>query len=187
MEVGRILINQKANQVTMVMAAIPTATWAEPNGKMAITEIHGGPLAPQIRGMVFFQDVPGGVWVSVDITGLPLYQPATNGRQPIGPHGFHIHEYGNCSIGNPNNPFSETGGHWNPTNQPHGNHAGDFPVLFSNNGRTVMNFFTAKFKVTDVVGRSIIIHENPDDYRTEPAGNSGKRLACGVINFYSPS
>jgi superoxide dismutase, Cu-Zn family len=179
------LSKQRMNQVTMVKAAIPTSTWAEPNGKMAIAEIHGGPLVPQIRGMVFFQDVAGGVWVSVDVVGLPLYQPAINGEQPIGPHGFHIHESSNCSIGNPNNPFSAAGGHWNPTQQPHGNHAGDFPVLFSNNGRAVMNFFTSKFKVADVIGHSIIIHENPDDYRTQPAGNSGKRLACGLINLYS--
>jgi Cu-Zn family superoxide dismutase len=177
--------NQKTNPVTMVKAAIPTSNWAEPHGQMAITEIHGGPFAPQIRGMVFFQDVAGGVWVSVDVVGLPLYKPAMDGGQPTGPHGFHIHEFGNCAVGDPNNPFTATGSHWNPTNQPHGNHAGDFPVLFSNNGRAVMNFFTNKFKVADVVGHSIIIHQNPDDYRTPPAGNSGKRLACGVINLYN--
>ncbi len=73
------------------------------------------------------------------------------------------------------------GGHWNPTNQPHGNHAGDFPVLFSNDGYTRMLFFTNKFTVPQVVGKSVIIHQNPDDYRTQPSGNSGKKLACGVI------
>lgn len=73
------------------------------------------------------------------------------------------------------------GGHWNPTNQPHGNHAGDFPVLFSNHGYGSMCFFTDKFKVEDVLGKAVIIHENPDDYRTQPSGDGGKRLACGVI------
>lgn len=67
------------------------------------------------------------------------------------------------------------------TGQPHGNHAGDFPVLFSNNGSSRMSFFTSKFKVADIIGRSVIIHESPDDYRTQPAGNSGRKLACGVI------
>ncbi|NLG83160.1 MAG: superoxide dismutase family protein, partial [Firmicutes bacterium] len=67
--------------------------------------------------------------------------------------------------------------------QPHGNHAGDFPVLFSNHGRARMGFFTDRFKVVDVVGRAAIIHENPDDYRTQPAGASGRRLACGVIRW----
>lgn len=73
------------------------------------------------------------------------------------------------------------GPHWNPGNQPHGNHAGDFPVLFSNGGRAVMGFFTDRFRVADVVGKAVIIHENPDDYRSQPAGNAGRRLACGLI------
>ena len=54
-------------------------------------------------------------------------------------------------------------------------------VLFSNDGYSSMCFFTNRFNSQDIIGRSIIIHENPDDYRTQPAGNSGKRLACGVI------
>ncbi|HOJ08962.1 MAG TPA: superoxide dismutase family protein, partial [Clostridiales bacterium] len=94
---------------------------------------------------------------------------------------FHIHQFGDCQVGNPSEPFKASGEHWNPTNQPHGNHAGDFPVLFSNNGYARMCFFTNKFKASDVVGKSVIIHENPDDYRTQPAGASGKRIGCGVI------
>lgn len=153
------------------------------NGREAIAFIQGGPLAPQIRGLVRFTDVPNGTWVSVDVAGLPPYQPAQEGRPPVGPHGFHLHELGNCDPGDPENPFLAAGEHWNPTNQPHGNHAGDFPVLFSNNGRAVMSFFTDKFKVAQVIGRAVIIHQNPDDYRTQPGGASGKRLACGVISF----
>jgi Cu-Zn family superoxide dismutase len=84
-------------------------------------------------------------------------------------------------VGDPTSPFLTAGEHYNPTNQPHGNHAGDFPVLFSNDGRAVMNFFTNKFTVGEIIGKSVVIHQNPDDYRTQPAGNSGKRLACGVI------
>lgn len=143
--------------------------------------IRGGPLAPQITGVVYFFDVPGGTWVYVDVTGLPPYQPARGDRPPIGPHGFHIHEYGNCEVGDPGNPFQAAGEHWNPYNQPHGNHAGDFPVLFSNSGRAVMNFFTNKFRVAQLIGKAVIIHQSPDDYRTQPAGAAGKRLACGVI------
>ncbi len=148
---------------------------------IAAAQISGGPLAPNIRGIAYFKDVPGGTEVYVNVTGLPLYQPAENGNPPIGPHGFHIHESGDCSVGDPENPFQASGSHWNPTNQPHGNHAGDFPVLFSNNGRAWMIFFTDKFNVEDAIGRAVIIHENPDDYRSQPAGASGKRLACGVI------
>jgi Cu-Zn family superoxide dismutase len=132
---------------------------------------------------VYFMDAPGGTWVYADINGLPPYQPA-NGADPVGPHGFHIHENGTCTIGDPADPFKAAGNHWNPDAQPHGNHAGDLPVLFSNNGHAIMGFFTNRFKTKDVVGKSVIIHENPDDYRSQPAGNAGKRLACGVIYNY---
>jgi Cu-Zn family superoxide dismutase len=73
------------------------------------------------------------------------------------------------------------GDHWNPTLQPHGNHAGDFPALISNHGRAYMTFFTDKFRVADVIGKAVIIHQSPDDFRTQPAGAAGKRLACGII------
>jgi Cu-Zn family superoxide dismutase len=149
--------------------------------------IQGGPLAPQITGMVCFTDVPGGTMVSAEINGLPPYLAAQNDESPIGPHGFHIHEYGNCDVGDPADPFKAAGDHWNPYNQPHGNHAGDFPVLFSNSGYAWMCFFTDKFKPSDVIGKAVIIHQNPDDYRSQPAGNAGKRLACGVIQWIRPS
>jgi superoxide dismutase, Cu-Zn family len=147
--------------------------------------VRGGPFAPQISGVVTFKDTPGGVNVCADFFGLPLYKPAQDGKPPVGPFGFHIHENGNCELGDPSDPFKGAGGHWNPYGQPHGNHAGDFPVLFSNNGRAWMCFFTDKFRSADVIGKSIIIHENPDDFKTQPAGGSGKRLACGVIRVYS--
>ncbi|ERJ13871.1 superoxide dismutase family protein [Haloplasma contractile] len=154
---------------------------------LAIAELKGGPLAPELRGEVVFEEVEGGTIVYVNVDGLPNYQPAENGGDPIGPHGFHIHENGTCVVGNQSKPFLEAGDHWNPTNQPHGNHAGDFPVLFSNNGRSIMTFFTNKFTVPEVIGKSVIIHQNPDDYRTQPAGDAGKRLACGVIVDYKPN
>ncbi len=157
--------------------------WPKGRNKEIKAYIRGGPLAPAIRGVVLFRDTWGGTEVSAKISGLPPYQPADEGKEPIGPHGFHIHENGNCEIGDPENPFLAAGGHWNPYNQPHGNHAGDFPVLFSNQGRAKMTFFTDKFKPYEVIGKSIIIHENPDDYRTQPAGNAGKRLACGLIKL----
>jgi Cu-Zn family superoxide dismutase len=150
----------------------------------AYASVIGGPLAPEIRGVVYFRDVQGGTEVCVEVTGLPEYRPAMGDSDPIGPHGFHIHESGNCQIGNADEPFKASGEHWNPTNQPHGNHAGDFPVLFSNDGKAVMCFFTNKFKPGDVVGKAVIIHQSPDDYRTQPAGDAGKRLACGVIKAY---
>ena len=148
---------------------------------MAVACLQGGPLAPDIHGTVTFRNVQGGTKVTVEVRGLPNYQPAANGKLPVGPHGFHLHEGGSCRIGDPDNPFMAAAGHWNPDNQAHGNHAGDFPVLFSNRGFAFMSFFTDRFTVSDVIGKTVIIHENPDDYRTQPAGNSGRRLACGVV------
>jgi len=150
---------------------------------IAIAYLKGDVSTPGITGRVIFRDVPKGVEVCVDVSGLPPYQPAQENKPPVGPHGFHIHEHGNCLAGDPNSPFMESGGHWNPTDQPHGNHAGDFPVLFSNHGNARMCFFTDKFEVADIVGKAIVIHENPDDYRTQPAGASGRRIACGVIQW----
>jgi Cu-Zn family superoxide dismutase len=153
----------------------------EKRPRRALARIQGGPLAPQIRGMVYFFDSPQGTWVYSDVEGLPVYRPGHGTIDPIGPHGFHIHMNGTCAVGNPQEPFQAAGGHWNPDGQPHGNHAGDFPVLFSNDGKATMYFLTNRFRVWEIIGRSVLIHENPDDYRTQPSGNSGRRLACGVI------
>src|SRR5690554_228692 len=141
----------------------------------AVAYLKGGPLGPEISGVVFLKDTIGGTWVSVQVSGLPAYKPATEGTNPVGPHGFHIHEFGTCEVGDPEEPFMAAGGHWNPYDQPHGNHAGDFPVIFSNNGRAYMSFFTDRFRLNEAVGKTIIIHENPDDYRTQPAGDAGRR------------
>jgi Cu-Zn family superoxide dismutase len=150
-------------------------------GRRAVAYLNGSSLAPNLSGKVTFTEVPNGTEVSVEVNGLPAYKPAVDGNPPVGPHGFHIHEGSSCATSNKPEPFMSAGGHWNPNNQPHGNHAGDFPVLFSNNGYAKMTFFTNKFNVDEVIGKTVIIHENPDDYRTQPAGASGKRLACGVI------
>lgn len=144
---------------------------------MAVAMIGG----ENINGVVTFKDVPGGTEVKAIVNGLPDYKPAEGSNPQIGPHGFHIHSMGKCQADNQKDPFKTAGMHYNPDNQPHGNHAGDFPVLFSNNGKAEMTFFTNKFKVKDIIGKSVIIHENPDDFKTQPAGNSGKRIACGVI------
>ncbi len=84
--------------------------------------IKGGPLAPAINGIVTFTDVMGGTMVCVSVSGLPPFQPAANGKPQVGPHGFHIHNNGNCDVGDQNDPFMAAGEHWNPTGQPHGNH-----------------------------------------------------------------
>lgn len=152
----------------------------------AIACLRGGPLAPRLSGYVMFKDIPGGTVVTVSVTGLPPFRPAEGDQPQIGPHGFHLHEHGCCEVGDPSDPFLAAGSHWNPTNQPHGNHAGDFPALFSNHGRAQIQFCTDRFAVADILNRSVIIHESPDDYHTQPGGGSGRRLACGIIRPTRP-
>ena len=146
----------------------------------AYARLRGSSYAPNLTGNVCFYEVENGTEVFAEVWGLPMYQPG-NGEDPIGPFGFHIHQYGICEIIDPMDPYLSAGGHYNPDNQPHGNHAGDFPVLFSNNGYARMSFFTDKFRPRDIIDRSVMIHQNPDDYRTQPAGDAGKRIGCGVI------
>ena len=150
--------------------------------RSACARMRGDAVAKNLTGRVCFFDVQGGTWVEAEICGLPPFQPAGADGQPVGPHGFHIHEGADCESAHAADPFASAGGHWNPTKQPHGNHAGDFPVLFSNHGVAIMHFFTDRFSVKDIIGKTVIIHENPDDYRSQPSGNSGKRIACGVIH-----
>jgi superoxide dismutase, Cu-Zn family len=105
-----------------------------------------------------------------------------------GQHGFHIHEKGDCSSGD----GMSAGGHFNPFGKPHGNpsapdhHAGDMPMLEANSSSNAL--LTADLDVAtigggaaDIVGKAVIVHKDPDDFTTQPTGNSGARVACGVI------
>ena len=103
-------------------------------------------------------------------------------------HGFHVHEKGDCSSGD----GMSAGGHFNPGGQPHGNHsgmtqhAGDLPSLKADASGVARFSFESKTiavgsGATDIVGRALIVHRDPDDYTTQPTGNAGPRLACAVI------
>ncbi|MBE7023654.1 MAG: superoxide dismutase family protein [Clostridia bacterium] len=147
----------------------------------AIANIYGSDLAPEVHGTVKFLGIADGSWIEAEIFGLPDFSEGVNGSPQIGPFGFHIHEKDTCGSVHTDNPFTAAGGHWNPEEEPHGNHAGDFPVLFSNGGTAKMLFFTNRFFPSDVIGRSVVIHQSPDDYVTQPSGSGGKRIACGSI------
>lgn len=147
----------------------------------AIAHISGSDLAPDVHGSVKFLGVPEGSWVEAEIFGLPDFAAKTPQTPQIGPFAFHIHEHDTCGSRHTDSPFAAAGGHWNPTGDQHGNHAGDFPVLFSNGGTAKMLFFTDRFMPEDVIGRSVIIHQSPDDYTTQPSGSGGRRIACGSI------
>lgn len=94
--------------------------------------------------------------------------------------GFHIHE-GNSCTGNANDEFANAKSHFNPTNCEHPFHAGDLPPLIENNGYAYMSVLINKFKIKDILGKVVIIHDSPDDFKTQPSGNSGTKIACGKI------
>ncbi len=108
-----------------------------------------------------------------------------------GEHAIHIHETGDCSA----NDGSSAGGHWNPTNQPHGKwgdsegyHAGDIGNFeVDANGMGMVEFSTDEWCIgcgdpqKDIVGKALIIHDGVDDFTSQPSGNAGSRVGCGVI------
>ena len=126
-------------------------------------------------GEATFEDTGrGGVHVFLIVHGL----------KPNSEHGFHIHEAGDCSAPD----AMSAKGHFNPTGKPHGNpasgehHAGDLPALKADaKGVAKLDTTVSGIAVPALVGRGLIVHADPDDYKTQPTGNSGARVACGVI------
>jgi len=129
------------------------------------------------KGTVTFSQAGDVVHVSANISGL----------KPNATHGFHVHEKGDCSSGD----GMSTGGHFNPAGKPHGpqsgeHHAGDMPSLNADSyGNANVSFDLHGVSIgsgsADLVGRGLIVHRDPDDYKTQPTGNAGPRIACAVI------
>lgn len=137
---------------------------------VAVAMVRGRELAPHLTGTVRFIQVRQGVVVTARINGLPE-------ESDCGIFALHIHEGNSCG----GTDFSETGGHYNPTGAEHPCHAGDLPPLFSCHGRAYLSVLTDRFNVCDIIGRTVVIHSGPDDFKTQPSGNSGSKMACGVI------
>ncbi len=138
--------------------------------------VAGDEAHPGLRGMVRFYQTPNGVMVAAEVRGLPVTD-APCGQAVFG---FHIHAGGACS-GNAEDPFADAGTHYNPQDCPHPSHAGDLPPLFGNGGSAWMAVLTARFTVEEIIGKTVIIHSAPDDFTTQPSGNSGHKIACGLI------
>lgn len=142
----------------------------------AMAEVHGSAAFPQIRGTVRFYQTRSGVVTVSDILGLPA--PAEACQAPV--IALHIHRGESCT-GNTEDPFADALTHYNPGNCPHPYHAGDLPPLFGCNGRAFQASLTNRFTVAEILGLTIVLHEHPDDFTTQPAGNSGRKIACGEI------
>jgi Cu-Zn family superoxide dismutase len=147
-----------------------------PSGPSAIADL-AATKGNTAAGTVTFTQKGDKVIVHAMVSGLAA-----------GTHGFHVHEKGDCSSGD----GVSAGGHFNPLGKPHSyptvedRHAGDMPMLAADaSGNAVM---TAELDViavgggaADVIGKAVIVHKDADDFKTQPTGNSGARVACGVI------
>ena len=153
-----------------------TQLFAALHGKaQAAASMAGSESYPDISGTVRFFQTNQGVIVCAEIYGLPRGGSACHERI----FGFHIHEGPDC-CGGMDGPFPNVMSHYNPDGCQHPYHAGDLPPLFGNDGFAFSSFLTNRFAVNDVIGRTVIIHDHPDDFTTQPSGNSGTKIACGV-------
>ncbi len=145
----------------------------------ATAYLKGSAEYPDINGYMQFYELKNGVFMITEVTGLPK-KAAPCGSSVFG---FHIHSGTSCS-GNKDDPFANALTHYNPKNCPHPQHAGDLPPLFENNGNAFLAFVTSRFTVNEIIGKTVIIHSQPDDFTTQPAGNAGKKIACGLIRIF---
>lgn len=153
----------------------PGTTFAgllEDDRPQAMAWVTGAP-GSALSGLVKFYQTPfGGVLVEAEIFNLPDTDAPQNSQF----FALHIHKFGDCT-----NSFQNTGEHYNPANLPHPEHGGDLIPLLSNQGYAWMAFYTKRFTVAEILGRSVVIHSHPDDFTSQPSGNSGVKIGCGVI------
>ena len=135
--------------------------------------------ANKVSGTVTFTEVADGVQVNAELTGLTP-----------GNHGFHVHEFGDCSAGD----ASSAGAHFNPTNKPHAGpdaterHVGDMGNVEADaSGKATLEYLDHQISLTNdqssVIGRSVVVHAKADDLKSQPSGDSGARIACGAIGW----
>ena len=168
------------NGMSMNLCAVLSRT------PQATAVVRGSRRNPEITGRVMFYQMQMGVLVAAEVFGLP-FERGQEGSEMDGNvncngavFGFHIHSGSTCS-GNMMDPFADVLDHYNPEGCIHPLHAGDMPPLFGNNGYAFQAFLTDRFTVREVIGKTIIIHSMPDDFRSQPGGDSGMKIACGQI------
>lgn len=142
----------------------------------AAAYVRGSAEYPDIKGVVHFFQHPQGVLVLTEMMELPTNRGECGGKI----FALHIHEGETCT-GNSEDSFADTKMHYNPGNCLHPFHAGDLPPLFESDGYALSAFFTKRFQLKDVLGKTVIVHEGVDDFSTQPSGNAGAKIACGKI------
>ena len=149
----------------------------EPEAK---ADIRGSKNYPGLTGTALFYPFWSGTLVLVKATGLPSSEEPCQGKWCA----LHIHEGGSCS-GTKENPFANAGMHFNPLDCQHPEHAGDLPNLLSNHGVSFQLFYTDRFVPQEIIGKTVIVHLNQDDYHTQPSGNAGAMIGCGEIKSFT--
>ncbi|HJV92028.1 MAG TPA: superoxide dismutase family protein [Azonexus sp.] len=166
-------------QITYALSVLSIATlgacatsMSGPSASAALAARSGS----TVSGNVVFSEAAGKLRIEATVAGLTP-----------GEHGFHVHEAGDCSAPD----ATSAKGHFNPAGKMHGHydmadhHGGDMPNLVANaQGEARYSAEIGGLSLSGpngVLGRSVVIHADPDDYKSQPAGNSGKRIACGVI------
>ncbi len=135
---------------------------------IAVACLAGGPANPELCGDVKFYQAGGGTLVVADVYNLPAEG---------GVFALHVHAGESCA----GEGFSASDGHFDPENLPHPYHAGDLPPLFAAHGHALLAVLTDRFTPEEVLGRTVIVHAGVDDFTSQPAGNAGAKIACGVI------
>jgi Cu-Zn family superoxide dismutase len=149
----------------------------KPSAPLKATAVLHSAAGNKVSGTVTFTEVADGVQVQAELAGLTP-----------GNHGFHVHEFGDCSAPD----ASSAGGHFNPTGKPHAGpdalerHVGDMGNVEADaSGKAKLDYVDHQISLTNdqqsVIGRSVVVHAKADDLKSQPAGDSGARIACGVI------
>ncbi len=143
----------------------------------AFAMIKGSEKFKDIYGSVTFTPVAQGILVIAQVDNLPVEPEECTEKF----FGFHLHKGESCT-GNEQDDFADTLSHFDKDDCPHPEHSGDFPPLLCTlNGYAYSRFITDSFTINDIIGKTVVIHRNPDDFTSQPAGNSGDKIACGVI------
>ena len=138
--------------------------------------IRGAGAWAGVNGLATFRQCRRGVLVTVEVHGLPVGE----GDCPEGFFGLHIHQGETCT-GTPERPFAHAGGHFQLAECPHPAHTGDLPPLLGCQGHAFSSFLTDRFRVEQIIGRTLIVHARRDDFSTQPSGDAGAMIACGQI------
>jgi superoxide dismutase, Cu-Zn family len=168
--------------IPVVLLGLACATTPRTDELRAVATLEGRSGSSAFGIVTFTETGDGIVAIRADLSNVPP-----------GPHGFHVHETGDCSAAD----ASSAGPHFDPGDDPHGglhevrSHAGDLGnVTASAAGRVQTEIRTSKLTVSSgprsVIGRSVVLHADPDDLESQPAGDAGARIACGVVAL-SPS